>query len=208
MARLFAVAISILGWFAIGLQFYLILINRNASVVETIIRFFSYFTILTNILIAIYFTVLSVNPKSRWATFCKKTSTATVVLMYILLVGLGYQFLLRHIWDPQGWQWVADELLHSVIPVCTLAYWVWFIPKSRVSLASILSWTIYPVLYFGFVILRGQVSGFYPYYFIDINQLGFSKVILNSLALLAGFLLLSFMMTGLIKLVSSNQPSS
>ena len=46
----------ILCWFSIIGQFVLLLQNRQADVFETIIRFFSFFTILTNLLVAIYFT--------------------------------------------------------------------------------------------------------------------------------------------------------
>ena len=78
----------LLGWFSIFGQFFLMMQNRQTAVVETIIRFFSFFTILTNIIVALYFT-------SRIAMFYKvlsqKTSnkgTLTALTTFILVVGL------------------------------------------------------------------------------------------------------------------------
>ena len=56
--RLYIAIGTIIGWFAILLQLYLIIENRVLSLPGTIVQFFSYFTILTNILVALYFTVL------------------------------------------------------------------------------------------------------------------------------------------------------
>jgi hypothetical protein len=47
-----------IAWFAVLAQYYLMIENRVASFSETTIRFFSFFTILSNTLVAIYFTVL------------------------------------------------------------------------------------------------------------------------------------------------------
>ncbi|MEO7961116.1 MAG: hypothetical protein ABIR19_06205, partial [Ginsengibacter sp.] len=57
-ARKLLFVISLLGWFALLSQLYLILQNRVAPVFETVIRYFSFFTILTNILVAVCATML------------------------------------------------------------------------------------------------------------------------------------------------------
>lgn len=56
-SRFFAI-IFVLGWFALLLQLYLIILHRVSSLPETIVRFFSFFTIQTNILVALCFTFL------------------------------------------------------------------------------------------------------------------------------------------------------
>ena len=70
--RAFVVVGALMGWFAVGLQFYLVIVNRVESLPETMIRFFSYFTILTNILVALYFTAVA-SGKRNWpeAFFCQ-----------------------------------------------------------------------------------------------------------------------------------------
>ncbi len=72
--------------------------NRQTDIPEMIIRFFSYFTILTNILVALYFTASAFRSKVipfRWL-LSKGTLTATTA--FILIVGLVYQIALRGIW--------------------------------------------------------------------------------------------------------------
>jgi len=44
-------------------------------------------------------------------------------------VGVSYSLLLRHLRNPQGAQKIADILLHDVVPVMYLGYWLIFIPN-------------------------------------------------------------------------------
>lgn len=187
--QLFSFAGAALVWFAVFLQLYLIIEHRTASVTETILRFFSYFTILTNILVALFFTAHMMPGEKRMFWFFSRSPTAITV--YITVVGLVYQVLLRHLWSPTGLQWVADELLHSVIPLFTIIYWWTISDRRNLEWKSIPSWLIYPFLYLVFVLIRGAASGFYPYPFVDVGVLGYGSVVLNSMGLFAGFVLLS-----------------
>ena len=95
---------AILGWSAIVLQLYLIIINRVATVPETIVRFFSFYTILTNILVASYFSFLWLKPDSQIGKFFSLENVAAAITLYITVVGLIYNIILRHLWSPQGLQ--------------------------------------------------------------------------------------------------------
>jgi hypothetical protein len=44
--------------------------------------------------------------------------------------------LLRHLWHPQGWQFIADELLHDVMPLLFLGYWWFCVPKGTLRLGT------------------------------------------------------------------------
>ena len=68
------------GWFAIIAQFILMILNRQEGLTETIIRFFSFFTILTNLLVTLFFTAKALNlHKKAFGIFHKKeTSTARI----------------------------------------------------------------------------------------------------------------------------------
>ena len=115
---------AIVGWLAVGLQLYIVLLNRETSLPEAMIRFFSYFTILTNILVAGCFTVLAGNQQTRFYLFLSRTEVLTAVAVYITVVGLVYQIALRPLWEPEGFQFIVDELLHTVIPIAYVAYWL------------------------------------------------------------------------------------
>jgi len=192
---------AVIGWYAVLSQYYLHLINRIASVPETLIRFFSYFTILTNILVALCFTVLLLNPKSEWGSFFSRPKVLTAIAGYISFVGIAYHILLRHLWKPEGLQLVVNELLHSFIPILFVLYWLIFVPKAALQWENTLSWMIFPIVYLFYVLVRGAWSGFYPYPFIDVNNLGYTHVLLNDAGLIIAFLLLSLLFVAIGKAV-------
>ena len=64
--RICAGAGALLGWFALALQLYLMLIQapQGEAMLGTVITFFSFFTILTNLLVAVVFTALVIRPSA------------------------------------------------------------------------------------------------------------------------------------------------
>lgn len=124
---------AVIGWFAIIIQLYLIIANRVVSVPGTLLRFFSFFTINTNILVALCFTFIFLKSKSRLGKFFQQPSTITAIVVYITIVGIVYNVILRSTWDPQGLAMVADELLHSLIPVLFIFFWLLFVPFVNVT---------------------------------------------------------------------------
>ncbi len=202
-AKLIYLSLSaFIGWFSVISQFYLNIVKNSVPVAEITIRFFSYFTILTNILVALCFTIILLRPKSRPGEFFSQPSVQTAVTAYITFVWIAYNILLRHLWNPTGLQLIVDELLHSFIPLLTVLYWLVFVPKSELQWKSILPWMIYPIIYLLYILTRGALSGFYPYPFIDINELGYFKVFLNDGGLILAFLLLSLLFVAIGKLLS------
>ena len=182
LQRNLSILFAIIVWFAVLAQFYLIIENRVAPVTETIIRFFSFFTILTNILVAVYFTI-----KALGRDQLDKAGLLTAITVYITIVGLVYQVLLRHIWHPTGLQMVVDELLHSVNPLLVISFWYLFEKKFFVHYKEVFKWMIYPVVYLVYILTRGSFSGFYPYPFINVSEIGISQTLLNGLFLLLFF---------------------
>ena len=187
-AKLLLAAICLLGWFALVGQFYLIILNRITSIPEIIIRYFSYFTILTNLLVAICCTALLTNRNSKIKSFFSRQNTLTAVAVYITVVGLVYNSILRFLWNPQGLQWIVDELLHSVIPLLFIVFWILIVPKGKFQWKNVLAWLLYPLIYLVFVLLRGLPSSFYPYPFIDVDKIGYYKTFINSSGMLLAFL--------------------
>lgn len=192
----------LLSWFAVIMQFVLMMQNRVETVPETTIRFFSFYTILTNSLVALYFTiVLLKKPKLVLAHF-EKPGFSTAITLYITIVGGVYQLVLRGIWEPTGMQRIVDELLHSIIPLYFILFWFLYENKKDVSWKSILSWLIYPAVYLVFILFRGSSSGFYPYPFVNVAELGIQKVLANSGLLVLVFTLTALAFVGIGKLIS------
>ncbi len=161
--------------------------NRAAPIGETTIRFFSFFTILTNLIVALYFTLISFQKKNKESAIRNNPGALTAITVYITIVGFVYQIILRHIWNPQGLQMVVDELLHTAIPIMVIIYWYLYINGSSVLYSQIPKWLLYPFVYLTYILLRGHFSNFYPYPFVDVAKLGIYKVLLNSILLVALF---------------------
>ncbi|MFV8327139.1 Pr6Pr family membrane protein [Flavobacterium sp. ZS1P14] len=201
------IVIAVVGWFAVVLQLYLIILNRMASLSETIVRFFSFFTIQSNILVAICFSFLWLKPKSKWGLFFLKPKNATAITLYITIVGVVYNAILRFLWAPTGTQKIVDELLHSVIPILVFVFWIVFVPKKELEFKNIFLWLIFPSVYLGCTLIRGAFFGFYPYPFLDVNFLGYSKVFVNSFYMLLAFLFIGALLIsfGRIRTGKSNE---
>lgn len=191
MKRLLSLLFAIIVWFAVLTQYYLMVENRASSISEMTIRFFSFFTILTNLLVAIYFTLVTLKSKSSSLSVLHKPGTLTAITTYITIVGLVYQIILRHLWQPKGLQIIVDELLHTLIPLIVIIYWYLYENKSLVTYKNIPKWLIYPLIYLVCILIRGKFSNFYPYPFINVTNLGLLKVGINSILLMALFVGLS-----------------
>jgi hypothetical protein len=191
---LYTIILALLAWFALGLQLWLTIgmaQNNGSGVLAAIWLYLAYFTMLTNLLVAITATWPLVAPASAAGRFFASASVITAVSANIILVGVSYNLLLRNTWNPQGLNLVADVLLHDVVPMAFVLYWWLTASRSWIDYRRIAQWTIYPVIYFVYALSRGAASGFYPYPFLDVPTFGYAKVIAIALAILAGFLVVA-----------------
>jgi hypothetical protein len=201
--RIFMALIALVAWFALVLQLSLMLALQSQtglSVLEVVIKFLSFFTILSNTIVAVSLTLILLKPQSGLAVFFAKPANKTAVAVYILVVGIVYNLILRALWAPTGWQRVADELLHVAVPLLYLIYWLFFVPKGYLQWKTPINWLLYPICYLIYSIIRGAVTKFYPYPFIDVNQLGYGRTLINAGLMFLGFLLLGLLFVGMDKL--------
>lgn len=205
VARVYLLLLAIAGWFALIVQFYLIIIGRQASVTEIIIRYFTFYTILTNLLIAVGCTCILLVPGSGWGRFFSKATTLTAIAVNITIVGATYNIILRFLWQPQGIAWVVDELLHLVIPIAYILFWLIFVPKGRLKWGNIFLWMTYPLAYLALILIRGALSGYYPYPFVDVNTLGYPRTLLNSAGIAVAFIFVALIFVWADRLMGRNK---
>lgn len=198
----YVAVIAMLAWFALLTQFYININSKAASIPEIIIRYFSYFTILTNLLVAVCTTALFFYQKLSWSKFFSHQKTLTAITVYILVVGIIYNVILRFIWNPQGLQMIVDELLHSVIPTLFFLYWLLFVEKRGLLWKNVLPWLLYPLVYIIYVLVRGTLSRFYPYPFINMGQLGLKQTLINAAGVTIVFLFISLLLIAIGKMMS------
>jgi len=179
----------LLGWFSLITQFIIMIQNREDGVFDTVVRFFTFFTILSNILVSMCFTSNLFNSSS----FFKSYKVHTAIAVYISIVAIIYNIILRFIWDPTGLQRIVDELLHVINPILFVLYW--FMAKNKISISYkfIFKILIFPILYLITVLLIGNYSNYYPYPFLDIDTIGYTRVVINSIGIALAFLFVSLL---------------
>lgn len=196
-----------LAWFALIFQFYVHINSGAAAKTELSIRFFSYFTIDSNLLVALCSTSILFFQSTSVGRFFSKPQVITAISVYIIVVALIYNVILRFLWVFQGWSMILNELLHVVVPLLFLVYWIYFVPKQQLQWKNIWLWLIYPLIYTIFVLIRGSYSGFYPYPFLNVTKFGIEKVLVNCIiiTLLFAFLSALFVAIGKRKTKSNKQ---
>ena len=198
--RRFVAAAAVLGWAGLSIQLYLIFWSRwsiDASLIGGLVSFFSYFTVLSNTLVATVLTCEMTSRESAARRWFLQPSVSSGIAVSIAVVAVGYNLLLRHLWHPEGWQRLADELLHVVMPLLFLGYWWCCVDKGTLRWRHIALWVIYPLVYFAYALLRGHVLAVYPYPFIDVEKLGYPQVFVNAGGLLAGFVVIALIVISL-----------
>lgn len=200
MKKHFAPGLAVLVWFALVLQLYVSIrwsLQRGMSVGYGVWMYFAFFSVITNLLVAMVLTLPLIRPQSAVGRFFARSHVLTTVATSIVLVCIAYNLLLRQLWNPHGAQLVAEVIMHDVMPVLFLIYWWLRVPRGSVRWGDLAPMSVYPIAYFGYAMLRGAVFGFYPYPFINVAQLGYERVITNALAILVGYLIFATILIAL-----------
>ena len=103
----FVAAAALAGWVGLAIQQYLIFHSRwssGASLLGGLIKFFSFFTVLSNTLVAVALSCALSGRDSAGHRFFRHPAVCAGIVVSIALVGIAYNVLLRHLWQPQGWQ--------------------------------------------------------------------------------------------------------
>ncbi len=205
MRKLVTGAIAVFGWLSLILQFVLAMTNAvepEPGSLERFVRFFSYFTVSTNIIVAIMFTSITFLPTTKIGLFFARTTVRAAVTSYITIVGLIYSVFLRGVWAPEGWNTVADHALHDVVPILSILYWLLLAPKSGVTWSHSVKWLIYPIIYTSYSLIRGAFVMWYPYWFVDVTKLGYPAALTNTALVIIAFLIIGLIFVGISKILA------
>lgn len=185
VARLWHVATCGIAVFALVTQLVLVIVGASVLVEENplalperLARLAGYFTIQANLLVAISTFGLARDPRRDGRVW---RVLRLAGLVGIIVTGIVHWFLLRPLLDLTGWSALCDLLLHVAVPLLAVTGWLVFGPRPRVTLGSVL-WTVaWPAVWLAYTLVRGAVTGFYPYPFLDIAVQGAAAVALACL---------------------------
>jgi hypothetical protein len=185
-ARTYAAIAAVVGWSALALQYPLMLRVAGANgipVGRATVNFVSYFTVLTNLAATLALTGRLLPPDARAYRVATDPRVAAGIATCIAIVGLVYSLVLRALWEPTGLQAVADIALHDVMPVAYVVFWFFFAGHGALTWGDAARWLAIPLVYVAYSIIRGVVTGWYPYFFLDLGALGTLSVARNVVGL-------------------------
>jgi hypothetical protein len=155
-----AAVVALVAWSALALQYILLVKPMGFGLAAW--RFVGFFTILTNIGVALIATGIALGREGGLTD----ARARLMGLTSIVTVGITYSLLLRATWHPQGWQKVVDVMLHDATPILFLGLWM-LMPHSKLGWRD-LKWALAPpLLYFIYAMGRGAMDGWYAYYFLN-----------------------------------------
>lgn len=157
-------------------------------------QYFSYFTILTNLSIGLWFALAAWQP-ARWE---KAASLRLALTIYGLVTLVVYWVLLSPTHHPQGWTYAANLVLHLIVPLAMAVEDV-VAPWPPLKVKPVFWVLVPPLAYCAASVFRGELTGWYPYFFLNQKELGgWGGLVLYVVVLLAVFTLLALGWRGLV----------
>lgn len=185
-------------WTGVATQFWLMVHDRPPpEAAQAMVKFFSYFTVLSNIAVGTVLAAPVLAPKRWLGRWAARAGSRVAVGVYIVVTAGIYHALLADLWRPTGLQLVADVLLHTITLAVFLADFLAFPPPEAARWGSAWKVLLFPLAYGAWSLAHGAVSGFYPYPFLDVAKRGYGAVLVTMAILGVGFYVLALAFTGL-----------
>lgn len=193
MGRFLQGAGLVIGLVGLVLQFCISIpasMEAGRSLLGSIVFYFSFFTILTNIGAVLVYTSLLSPAGYAWLPAFAGPRMRAGVAVSITLVFIVYATVLARLWHPQGLFLLCDVLLHYVTPVLFVLWWLISGANGRTRWSDISWWVLYPVAYLVYALARAPIAGEVPYPFLDIAKNGVASVAIAAAAITGLFLVL------------------
>lgn len=150
-------------------------------------QYFSYFTILSNILITVVFLSFGLTGMKSALKYRFISAVYGPAVLYMSITGFVFWTLLHggagHV---QLLPWV-NMVLHGVTPIAAFLGWILFPHKAKFSYDQAYKWVIFPLAFLFYTLIRGPIVHWYPYVILNpATAGGYVGVAKYSLCILAG----------------------
>jgi hypothetical protein len=129
----------------------------------------------------------------------------TAITGYIVIVGTVYFALLRNLDHATGLRLLFEYVLHYVTPPLFVLDWLLFVPKGEIGWRNGVDSLAFPLVYLGWTLAHGAYGGWYPYPFLDVLELGYGRVLLNTAGLILAFLALELLLVAIDRMIRQNR---
>jgi hypothetical protein len=151
-------------------------------------NYFSYFTVLSNVLAVGTLVTCAVAsaPESRCFTWIRGLATTCMVI-----TGVVYAALLSGIDVQLNVMWI-NRVMHLVLPIVLTLDWL-LVPGTPGGRSRWAQWLIAPLIYGGYTLVRGPIVDWYPYPFIDPREHGYAAMSAILIGVFAAMALFAFL---------------
>lgn len=146
---------------------------------ERLLDWLTFFTIWSNITVAVVLTALWRSPDlvartDRVGAVWRALRLDSVLM--IAITGIVYRLLLAS-GSKTGVDLVSDTMLHAVVPLLTVVVWLVAGPRGLLGLGTLGLAMVLPLVWAAYALVRGAVVGAYPYPFLDVAKNGLASVL-------------------------------
>jgi hypothetical protein len=181
--------------------------DRLANGIFRPTEYFAYFSIVSAILAGLLlittgFGILLRVEDTKWVELARLSVTVAMII-----VGVVYHALLA---DADGdvrdgdyvWPVLPNEIIHTYAPILIVIDYLLSYKASQVKLRAALWVAVFPLTWLVFSVIRGLVTNWWPYWFINPNEEGGVPGMLTYIAAItAFFLVLGFLVLATKKLI-------
>jgi len=186
--------IVIISSSAVGIILNLVQINffdDNPDRLLESIKLFRYFTIQSNLLVAVYF-ALTVSGKFDDSDFFKRFFGS--VFLSIFVTGIVFAGYLEWTYVSPGLYKIGSALLHYISPILVTMYLLQSKEDYSFEYKDIKVWLIYPVSYLVYLIIQGVITNDYLYPFFDVPTIGVLGLVISTFFLVLFFFGMSILL--------------
>jgi hypothetical protein len=162
-------------------------------------RLFSFFTIQSNLIVLAVAVVLLLRPSYDgrfWRTLRLDS------LLGIVITGLVFAIVLAPQIHLTGWALAATIGFHYISPWATLAAWLVFGPRPRLTWTIVPAAFVWPGAWLVYIFTQGAFTDWYPYPFLDVTDLGFGTAVRNTILVLV----IGVALAAILKLLDAKLP--
>jgi hypothetical protein len=151
-------------------------VDTSDNVGVRLVRLVSFFTIQSNIVVLATALVLVWRPRYDGRVWRVVRLDA---LLGIAITGVVFATVLAPLVHLEGVPLAVTIGFHYISPWLTLLGWLLYGPRPRFTWGTVAAAFIWPLLWLVYTFVRGAIGHWYPYPFLDVDELGYAVALRN-----------------------------
>jgi hypothetical protein len=187
--KIFRLIVCILAWMGIIIRIIIGIFDiiGGADPFSYFGNSLSYYTLQTNLMVAIWLIIAIVLGEQEERPLIMHPIIHGAICLYITTTFLIFAIFLSGGYQPTGIEAISNILMHYIVPVAFILEWIFSEIHTKYKYIYLLYYSIYPFAYVFYTVIRGFFTGFYPYYFFDLNTISPISLAINVILLVILF---------------------